>query len=207
MRSARETTADAYCLSIRRIQERYNYEHQWWRERDERGSTPSTLVSLNSIFPVKHSHTMASALSSRGSPFKCWNYWSSVLRRLSRAKKFADMSGGMLSIIDATQSINFCIRQIRLTLGATSAGPRFIETLPCAPGSVLRCSKCSVVIRGECNADIIEDHSHLYPVLRDSLNFVATFLDLIDPPARIPVCESQKLRSACNQTDSAEYCI
>jgi DNA-binding winged helix-turn-helix (wHTH) protein len=32
--------------------------------------------------------------------------------------------------IDATQSINFCIRQIRLALGDTSAGPRFIETLP-----------------------------------------------------------------------------
>ena len=32
--------------------------------------------------------------------------------------------------IDATQSINFCIRQIRLALGDTSARPRFIETLP-----------------------------------------------------------------------------
>jgi DNA-binding winged helix-turn-helix (wHTH) protein len=32
--------------------------------------------------------------------------------------------------IDATQSITFCIRQIRLALGDTSAGPRFIETLP-----------------------------------------------------------------------------
>jgi TolB-like protein/DNA-binding winged helix-turn-helix (wHTH) protein/Tfp pilus assembly protein PilF len=32
--------------------------------------------------------------------------------------------------IDATQSINFCIRQIRLALGDTSAAPRFIETLP-----------------------------------------------------------------------------
>jgi DNA-binding winged helix-turn-helix (wHTH) protein len=32
--------------------------------------------------------------------------------------------------IDATQSINFCIHQIRLALGDTSAGPRFIETLP-----------------------------------------------------------------------------
>ena len=32
--------------------------------------------------------------------------------------------------IDATQSINFCIRQIRLALGDTSAGSRFIETLP-----------------------------------------------------------------------------
>jgi DNA-binding winged helix-turn-helix (wHTH) protein len=32
--------------------------------------------------------------------------------------------------VDATQSINFCIRQIRLALGDTSAGSRFIETLP-----------------------------------------------------------------------------
>src|SRR4051794_15286316 len=32
--------------------------------------------------------------------------------------------------IDATQSINFCIRQIRLALRETAAGPRFIETLP-----------------------------------------------------------------------------
>ena len=32
--------------------------------------------------------------------------------------------------IDATQSINFCIRQIRVALGDTSAGSRFIETLP-----------------------------------------------------------------------------
>ena len=32
--------------------------------------------------------------------------------------------------IDATQSINFCIRQIRLALGDTSARPGFIETLP-----------------------------------------------------------------------------
>ena len=32
--------------------------------------------------------------------------------------------------IDATQSINFCIRQIRVALGDTSVGSRFIETLP-----------------------------------------------------------------------------
>jgi len=32
--------------------------------------------------------------------------------------------------IDATQSINFCIRQIRSALGDTSANPHFIETLP-----------------------------------------------------------------------------
>src|SRR5689334_720376 len=32
--------------------------------------------------------------------------------------------------IDAKQSINFCIRQIRLALGDTSAKSRFIETLP-----------------------------------------------------------------------------
>lgn len=32
--------------------------------------------------------------------------------------------------IDAAQSINFCIRQIRLALGDTSARPRFIETFP-----------------------------------------------------------------------------
>ncbi len=32
--------------------------------------------------------------------------------------------------IDAAQSINFCIRQIRLALGDTSSEPRFIETLP-----------------------------------------------------------------------------
>src|SRR3954463_16430593 len=32
--------------------------------------------------------------------------------------------------VDATQSINFCIRQIRLALGDTSAGSSFIETLP-----------------------------------------------------------------------------
>src|SRR3954465_5917986 len=32
--------------------------------------------------------------------------------------------------IDATQSINFCIRQIRSALGDTSVGHRFIETFP-----------------------------------------------------------------------------
>src|SRR3954449_13329676 len=32
--------------------------------------------------------------------------------------------------IDARQSINFCIRQIRLALHETAARPRFIETLP-----------------------------------------------------------------------------
>jgi Tol biopolymer transport system component/DNA-binding winged helix-turn-helix (wHTH) protein len=32
--------------------------------------------------------------------------------------------------IDATQSISFCIRQIRSALGDTSSGARFIETLP-----------------------------------------------------------------------------
>src|SRR5947209_1435385 len=32
--------------------------------------------------------------------------------------------------IDASQSINFCIHQIRLALGDTSAGARFVETLP-----------------------------------------------------------------------------
>jgi Tol biopolymer transport system component/DNA-binding winged helix-turn-helix (wHTH) protein len=32
--------------------------------------------------------------------------------------------------IDENQSINFCIRQIRLALGDTSSDPRFIETLP-----------------------------------------------------------------------------
>ena len=32
--------------------------------------------------------------------------------------------------VDTTQSINFCIRQIRLALGDTGTGSRFIETLP-----------------------------------------------------------------------------
>jgi DNA-binding winged helix-turn-helix (wHTH) protein len=32
--------------------------------------------------------------------------------------------------VDATQSINFCIRQIRLALGDASTGCRFVETLP-----------------------------------------------------------------------------
>jgi hypothetical protein len=53
-------------------------------------------------------------------------------------------------------------------------------------------SQCSVVIRGERNADIIEDLLTLmYLVLHDSFNFV----DLIDPPARIPLCDSQNWAS------------